>query len=97
TCSSTPRGPARIVHLSDVDVVGSNVFGSHRNRESRQYQTQLLPTAHCGRRCELHCLIVDAPFRPAIEQLVEGDASFQPSEISAEAVVHALPESQIRD
>src|SRR3954463_12724364 len=61
----------------------------------REDDGQRLPTAdrrggrHAGVR------LVDLPVGEAVEHLVEGNASFQPCERRAEAVVQAVPEREV--
>src|SRR4051794_30403269 len=56
---------------------------------------QLLPAAHGGRGREADVVVVDLPVRPALQDLVHRDASFQPGQRSAEAVVAAEPEDEV--
>ena len=57
--------------------------------------SQLFPAPDRRCRRESCGFVVDAPLGPAVEQLVERDAAFQPGQVRAEAVVQALAERQV--
>src|ERR1700691_2361930 len=62
---------------------------------SRRAHRQCLPAPNGGGVSPLGLVVVDLPFREAVEHLVEGDTPFEPGQRSAEAEVDAVAEGLV--
>ena len=80
---------------TDVRVVrdDDDRFGAERHHGSTI--GMCCQPAHRRRRRQLDAVVVDVPLGEAVEELVERDASLEPGERGAEAVVDAPPERQV--
>src|SRR5882757_5561859 len=95
--SVSPISPCENVPLILEYYISTEALRRQRPGSSRQDEAELLPSPDRGRGRQPGGVVVDVPFRPAVEQLVERDPALQTRQVRPEAVVHALAEGDVRD